>query len=132
MLAISVFATIADAIHNLAPGRPVRFDAPATPDRSVLVTLAQRPGPRKGRIETAGRRMLDPTAQAPAREPLLSQITKKFGAFAVATGRHAIGKRGLKPAPDAVLSLLRHKSENGELAASQARRGILAVHDRGR
>jgi xanthine dehydrogenase large subunit len=35
MLAISVFAAIADAIHNLAPGRPVRLDAPATPE-SIL------------------------------------------------------------------------------------------------
>jgi xanthine dehydrogenase large subunit len=32
MLAISVFAAIADAIHSLAPGRPVRLDAPATPE----------------------------------------------------------------------------------------------------
>jgi xanthine dehydrogenase large subunit len=35
MLAISVFAAIADAIHSLAPGRPVRLDAPATPE-SIL------------------------------------------------------------------------------------------------
>jgi xanthine dehydrogenase large subunit len=32
MLAISVFAAIADAIHSLAPGRPVPLDAPATPE----------------------------------------------------------------------------------------------------
>jgi xanthine dehydrogenase large subunit len=32
MLAISVFGAIADAIHSLAPGRPVRLDAPATPE----------------------------------------------------------------------------------------------------
>ena len=32
MLAISVFAAVADAIHSLAPGRPVRLDAPATPE----------------------------------------------------------------------------------------------------
>ncbi len=35
MLAISVFAAIADAVHSLAPGRPVRLDAPATPE-SIL------------------------------------------------------------------------------------------------
>jgi xanthine dehydrogenase large subunit len=35
MLAISVFAAIADAIHSLAPGRPVLLDAPATPE-SIL------------------------------------------------------------------------------------------------
>jgi len=35
MLAISVFAAIADAIHSLAPGRPVQLDAPATPE-SIL------------------------------------------------------------------------------------------------
>ncbi len=32
MLAISVFAAVADAIHSLAPGRPVALDAPATPE----------------------------------------------------------------------------------------------------
>jgi xanthine dehydrogenase large subunit len=32
MLAISVFAAIADAIHSLAPGRDVPLDAPATPE----------------------------------------------------------------------------------------------------
>jgi xanthine dehydrogenase large subunit len=35
MLAIAVFAAIADAIHSLAPGRPVPLDAPATPE-SIL------------------------------------------------------------------------------------------------
>jgi len=32
MLAISVFAAIADAIHSLNPGKPVELDAPATPE----------------------------------------------------------------------------------------------------
>ncbi len=32
MLAISVFAAIADAIHSLHPGEPVALDAPATPE----------------------------------------------------------------------------------------------------
>jgi xanthine dehydrogenase large subunit len=32
MLAISVFSAIADAIHSLAPGKPVPLDAPATPE----------------------------------------------------------------------------------------------------
>jgi xanthine dehydrogenase large subunit len=32
MLAISVFAAVADAIHSLQPGRPVELDAPATPE----------------------------------------------------------------------------------------------------
>jgi xanthine dehydrogenase large subunit len=35
MLAISVFAAIADAIHGLNPGKPVPLDAPATPE-SIL------------------------------------------------------------------------------------------------
>ena len=32
MLAISVFAAIADAVHSLNPGQPVALDAPATPE----------------------------------------------------------------------------------------------------
>jgi xanthine dehydrogenase large subunit len=32
MLAISVFAAIADAIHSLNPGKPVELNAPATPE----------------------------------------------------------------------------------------------------
>jgi xanthine dehydrogenase large subunit len=32
MLAISVFNAVADAIHSVAPGRPVTLDAPATPE----------------------------------------------------------------------------------------------------
>ena len=32
MLAISVFAAIADAVHSLNPGKPVLLDAPATPE----------------------------------------------------------------------------------------------------
>jgi xanthine dehydrogenase large subunit len=35
MLAISVFAAIADALHSLAPGKPVPLDAPATPESIV-------------------------------------------------------------------------------------------------
>ena len=35
MLATSVFAAIADAVHSLNPGRPVLLDAPATPE-SIL------------------------------------------------------------------------------------------------
>jgi xanthine dehydrogenase large subunit len=35
MLAISVFAAIADAVHGLRPGEPVALDAPATPE-SIL------------------------------------------------------------------------------------------------
>jgi xanthine dehydrogenase large subunit len=35
MLAIAVFAAVADAIHSLAPGRLVPLDAPATPE-SIL------------------------------------------------------------------------------------------------
>ncbi len=35
MLATSVFAAIADAIHSLTPGKPVLLDAPATPE-SIL------------------------------------------------------------------------------------------------
>jgi xanthine dehydrogenase large subunit len=43
MLAISVFSAIADAIHSLAPGRPVPLDAPATPEailRAVGAAMA--------------------------------------------------------------------------------------------
>ncbi len=32
MLAISVFAALADAVHSVAPGRIVPLDAPATPE----------------------------------------------------------------------------------------------------
>jgi xanthine dehydrogenase large subunit len=32
MLAISVFAAVADAVHSLNPGKPVALDAPATPE----------------------------------------------------------------------------------------------------
>jgi xanthine dehydrogenase large subunit len=32
MLAISVFAAVADAIHSLNPGQPVALDSPATPE----------------------------------------------------------------------------------------------------
>jgi xanthine dehydrogenase molybdopterin-binding subunit B len=35
MLATSVFAAIADAIHSVNPGKPVLLDAPATPE-SIL------------------------------------------------------------------------------------------------
>jgi xanthine dehydrogenase large subunit len=50
MLAISVFAAIADAIHALDPGMPVELDAPATPEAvlkaigtvDVAAALAQR------------------------------------------------------------------------------------------
>jgi xanthine dehydrogenase large subunit len=40
MLAIAVFAAIADAIHSLAPGRPVPLDAPATAE-SILHAVGQ-------------------------------------------------------------------------------------------
>jgi xanthine dehydrogenase large subunit len=43
MLAISVFSAIADAVHSLAPGRPVDLDAPATPEAILrAVKAAQR------------------------------------------------------------------------------------------
>jgi xanthine dehydrogenase large subunit len=48
MLAISVFSAIADAIHSLAPGRPVPLDAPATPEailRAVGASLAKQSPP---------------------------------------------------------------------------------------
>jgi xanthine dehydrogenase molybdopterin-binding subunit B len=32
MLAISVFAAVADAVHSLNPGKPVELEAPATPE----------------------------------------------------------------------------------------------------
>ena len=40
MLAIAVFAAIADAIHSLAPGRIVPLDAPATPESILLAVRA--------------------------------------------------------------------------------------------
>jgi xanthine dehydrogenase molybdopterin-binding subunit B len=57
MLAISVFAAIADAIHSLHPGTPVALDAPATPEAilkavgpvdpvAALTLLAARVTPR--------------------------------------------------------------------------------------
>jgi xanthine dehydrogenase large subunit len=46
MLAISIFAAIADAIHSLAPGRPVPLDAPATPESILhaIELMAQHQG----------------------------------------------------------------------------------------
>jgi xanthine dehydrogenase large subunit len=44
MLAISVFAAIADAIHSLAPGYPVQLDAPATPE-AILRAIGDVTGP---------------------------------------------------------------------------------------
>jgi xanthine dehydrogenase large subunit len=40
MLAISVFAAIADAIHSLAPGSQVPLDAPATPEAILKAVQA--------------------------------------------------------------------------------------------
>jgi xanthine dehydrogenase large subunit len=42
MLAISVFAAIADAIHSVAPGSQVPLDAPATPEAILLAVQAVR------------------------------------------------------------------------------------------
>jgi xanthine dehydrogenase large subunit len=44
MLAISVFEAIADAVHGLAPGKPVTLDAPATPEAILRAIDAQRGG----------------------------------------------------------------------------------------
>jgi xanthine dehydrogenase large subunit len=43
MLAISVFSAIADAVHAVAPGRPVRLRAPATPE-AILDALDHQTG----------------------------------------------------------------------------------------
>jgi xanthine dehydrogenase large subunit len=43
MLAISVFAAIADAIHSLNPGQPVLLDAPATPEAIIKAIGAYDP-----------------------------------------------------------------------------------------
>jgi xanthine dehydrogenase large subunit len=43
MLAISVFAAIADALHSLAPGKSVPLDAPATPE-SILRAVQELVG----------------------------------------------------------------------------------------
>jgi xanthine dehydrogenase large subunit len=45
MLAISVFCAIADAIHSLAPDRPVPLDAPATPEAILRACEAVRERP---------------------------------------------------------------------------------------
>jgi xanthine dehydrogenase large subunit len=42
MLAISVFAAIADAVHSLAPGKLVPLDAPATPEAILRAVNAVR------------------------------------------------------------------------------------------
>ena len=42
MLAISVFSAILDAIHSLAPGRPVHLRAPATPEAILDACDAQK------------------------------------------------------------------------------------------
>jgi xanthine dehydrogenase large subunit len=44
MLAISVFAAIADAIHSLAQAKPVPLDAPATPEAILRAVQAVREG----------------------------------------------------------------------------------------
>lgn len=44
MLAISVFAAIADAIHSLAPDKQVPLDAPATPEAILRAVQAIRQG----------------------------------------------------------------------------------------
>ncbi len=40
MLANAVFCAIADALHSLAPGRPVPLDAPATPEAILKAAMA--------------------------------------------------------------------------------------------
>lgn len=42
MLAISVYCAILDALHGLAPHRPVALDAPATPERILMAAQALR------------------------------------------------------------------------------------------
>jgi xanthine dehydrogenase large subunit len=42
MLAISVFAAIADAIHSVNPSAPVPLDAPATPEAILRAVQAVR------------------------------------------------------------------------------------------
>ncbi len=44
MLAVSVFAAIADAIASLAPGKPVPLDAPATPEAILFACERMRAG----------------------------------------------------------------------------------------
>jgi xanthine dehydrogenase large subunit len=45
MLAISVFCALADAVHAIAPGRPVTLDAPATPEAVLRACEAARGRP---------------------------------------------------------------------------------------
>jgi xanthine dehydrogenase large subunit len=45
MLAISVFAAIADALHSLAPGKSVPLDAPATPESILRAVQALERNP---------------------------------------------------------------------------------------
>jgi len=42
MLALSAFFAIADAVHSVRPGRPVRLDAPATPEAILRAVDRQR------------------------------------------------------------------------------------------
>jgi xanthine dehydrogenase large subunit len=44
MLAAAVFCAISDAVHAVAPGRPVTLDAPATPEAILRAIDAQRGG----------------------------------------------------------------------------------------
>jgi xanthine dehydrogenase large subunit len=41
MLAISVFCAVLDAVHAIAPGKPVALDAPATPEAILRACEAQ-------------------------------------------------------------------------------------------
>jgi xanthine dehydrogenase large subunit len=50
MLAISVFAAIADALHSLAPGKSVPLDAPATAE-SILRAVQQLVGDNTGDLD---------------------------------------------------------------------------------
>ena len=45
MLAISVYSAILDALHSIAPGKQVRLDAPATPERILMAAEAMKSAP---------------------------------------------------------------------------------------
>jgi xanthine dehydrogenase large subunit len=50
MLGISVFAALADAVHAVAPGRPVPLDAPATPEAVLMAVQAVSGHPESGQV----------------------------------------------------------------------------------
>ena len=77
MLAISVFAAIADAIHSLNPGKPVALDAPATPE-AILKAV----GPSTPSLHWRGHGI-------PGRDGMRCKVWRAFGRQSSGTARRA-------------------------------------------